>query len=181
MPPQNEEWDKVILDIDPAVNPDICIDARKLETVPGGGFNAVYCSHNLEHYHEHEVKTVLRGFYHVLTDDGFVDVRVPDVLAVMRQVVEFTMDLDTVLYHSPAGPIRVCDVMWGWQKEIERSGQPFFAHKTGFSEHTLARALSRGGFRHIWLDSERYEIKALGFKQQPTQERLDSLGVVYEG
>jgi hypothetical protein len=72
-------------------------------------------------------------------------VRVPDVLAVMEQVHKQELDLDSVLYNAPVGPIRVCDVLWGWAKEIERSGQSWFGHRTGFSEGTLTRALV--GFR----------------------------------
>ena len=173
----------MLLDIDPAVEPDICMDARELRDRPDleGRFDAVYCSHNLEHYHEHEVKDVLRGFYYVLTDDGFVDVRVPDILAVMVQVCKNDLDMDSVLYKSPAGPIRVCDVLWGWAKEIERSGQPWFGHRTGFSERTLGLALAKAGFRRIFVDSRRYEAKALGFKRAPTPAQLDVLGVKVEG
>lgn len=180
MPQQYQSWDKVLLDIDPAVEPDLLMDARDLGTLDAGQFDAVYCSHNLEHYHEHEVKVVLAGFHHVLTEDGFVDVRVPDVLAVMGQVNKQELDLDSTLYTSSVGPIRVCDVLWGYAVEIERSGQSWFDHKTGFSEITLMNALIMAGFPHILLGSAHYEIKALGFKRPPTDEQLSGLGVTYE-
>src|SRR6266446_7887238 len=41
-------------------------------------FDAVYCSHNLEHYYRHDGATVLRGFLHVLKPDGFAEIKVPD-------------------------------------------------------------------------------------------------------
>ena len=57
----------------------------------------------------------------------------------MRSCVERGLDIDDVLYQSPAGPITVLDVIYGYAAEIESSGQDFFAHKTGFTEKSLAR------------------------------------------
>jgi hypothetical protein len=182
MPPQYSDWQQVLLDIDPSVMPDVLLDARDLHTaLDPGQFDAVYCAHNLEHYHEHEVEWVLKGFYHVLVEDGFVDVRVPDVVAVVTEMMRSELGLDSVLYQSSVGPIRVCDVLWGYAKEIKRSGQSWFGHKTGFSQRTLGLALQRAGFRHVLMDTGHYEIKALAFKRQPAPEMLDRLGVVYEG
>lgn len=182
MPPQYDGWQQVLLDIDPSVKPDVLLDARDLRTaLDAAQFDAVYCAHNLEHYHEHEVKAVLAGFYHVLTEDGFVDVRVPDVLAVVTEMMRGELGLDGVLYQSSVGPIRVCDVLWGYAKEIERSGESWFGHKTGFSQRTLGLALTRAGFRRVFVDEGHYEIKALGFKHESAPELLDSLGVIYEG
>jgi predicted SAM-dependent methyltransferase len=65
----------------------------------------VYCSHNLEHYYRHEVPWVLEGFLHLLRDGGFAHIRVPDIGELMRVTVERKLDIDDVLYHSPAGPI----------------------------------------------------------------------------
>ncbi len=181
MPPQYDEWQQVLLDIDPSVGADIVMDARELMGLPPGDFDAVYCAHNLEHYHEHEVKQVLAGFHHVLTEDGFVDVRVPDVMAVIDDMIRRELGLDGVLYQSQVGPIRVCDVLWGFAREIERSGESWFGHKTGFSQRTLGLALQRAGFRRVFVDVGHYEIKALAFKREPDPVRLDSLGVIYEG
>ena len=43
-------WEHVLLDVDPNQEPDIVCDARELVELPAGGFDAIYCSHNLEHY-----------------------------------------------------------------------------------------------------------------------------------
>ena len=181
MPPQYKGCQTVLLDIDPDVGADLVMDARELGTLEAAQYDGVYCSHNLEHYHEHEVDRVLRGMHHVTTADGFVDARVPDALAVMRRVIEEELYLDSTLYISPAGPIRACDTLWGWQREIERSGEPWFAHKWGFSERTLWLAFQRAGFRHVLIDAGNYEIKALAFKHEPARGLLDQLGVTYEG
>ena len=71
-------FEHVLLDIDPRGSPDIVCDARNLTTLDAGQFDAVYCSHNLEHYYRHDVQKVLTGFLHVLKDNGFVHIQVPD-------------------------------------------------------------------------------------------------------
>ncbi len=47
VPSYFDGWDHILLDIDPAGNPDIVCDARELQTLEPGRFHAVYCSHNL--------------------------------------------------------------------------------------------------------------------------------------
>ena len=74
-------WEHHLLDIDPAGAPDIVCDARELQALPAASYDAVYCSHNLEHYFRHDLPRVLAGFLHVLKPDGFADIRVPDMLA----------------------------------------------------------------------------------------------------
>ena len=168
-PPEYRNWDIATLDIDESVGPDISMDARELTTLESAQFDAVYASHVLEHFAEHEVDKVLWGFYHVLTADGFAHIRVPDARAVMETVVQRGLDLDAVLYTAPVGPIRVCDVLWGWQAQIKRSGQPFYAHRYGFSRDTLGRALRRAHFEHILIGRGRYELKAVAHKRKPEE------------
>lgn len=168
LPSQYEGWDHVLLDIDPTGNPDVVCDARELITLPESVYDSVYCSHNLEHYYHHDAKKVLAGFIHVLKDDGFVDIRVPDMDEVMRTVVEKNLDIDDVLYHSAAGPILVRDVMYGWGTQIESSGCDFFAHKTGFTEKSLLNMLDGAGFSWIFTRTGNLEIAAIAFKDEPS-------------
>ena len=157
-------WDVVTLDIDASVQPDIVLDARELPTLPAGGYDAVYASHVLEHFAEHDIERVLWGFYHVLTPQGFADIRVPDARAVMAEVVKLGLDLDSVLYQAPVGPIRVCDVLWGWQAQIKRSGLPHYGHRFGLSRDTLGAALRRAHFESIRIGAGAYELKAVAYK-----------------
>lgn len=167
LPPQYAEFEHLLLDVDPECSPDILCDARKLMTLDAGQFDAVYCSHNLEHYYRHDVQSVLAGFLHVLKDSGFAQIRVPDIHEVMQVTIERGLDIDDVLYQSPAGPITVQDVLYGYGVEIERSGQGFFAHKTGFTQKSLVKALQNGGFSKIYSVVENLEINALAFKRVP--------------
>lgn len=167
LPPQYAGFEHVLLDIDPTGAPDIVCDARKLTTLDAGQFDAVYCSHNLEHYYRHEVQAVLAGFLHVLKDSGFAHIRVPDIHEVMRVTIERGLDIDDILYESPAGPIMVLDVLYGYSVEIERSGQDFFAHRTGFTQKSLSNALKSAAFSKTYTAASNLEISALAFKGAP--------------
>ena len=172
-------WNHLLLDIDPRGDPDVLCDAREIKALEQSQFDAVYCSHNLEHYHKHEGALVLGGFAHVLKPDGFADIRVPDMTSVMRACVARNMDIEDVLYESAAGPITVRDVIYGWGVEIERTGDDFYAHKTGFTGASLRAAMELAGFRGVLVvvDEHAYEIRALGFKDEPNAVQRAMLGL----
>lgn len=169
LPPQYNDFEVVLLDIDPGGAPDIICDARELTSLDASQFDAVYCSHNLEHYYRHEVPKVLGGFLHVLKDNGFAQIRVPDINAVMRTAIDQGLDIDDVLYQSSAGPIMVVDVLYGHSVEIERSGEDFFAHKTGFTQKSLLKALNAAGFSKVYCTLGNLEINVLAFSGEPDE------------
>jgi hypothetical protein len=74
------------------------------------------------------------------------------------------VDIDDILYTSPSGPIMVLDVLYGYSVEIERSGQDFYAHKTGFTEKSLLAALDRAGFSKTYPMTGNLEISAIALK-----------------
>ena len=167
LPPQYTEFEHVLLDIDPAGNPDVVCDARQLHTLNPAEYDAIYCSHNLEHYYAHEVPQVLAGFRHVLRDSGFVHIRVPDLQALMQTLSEKQLDLTDLLYQSPAGPITALDVLYGYGKKIAASGQDFFAHKTGFTPTSLIKTLRQHGFPWVFTATGNLEIQAVAFSSEP--------------
>lgn len=168
IPSQYSSWQHVLLDIDPRGNPDIVCDARELMSMGKNEYDAIYCSHNLEHYYRHDARKVISGFLHILKADGLAHVRVPDIDALMKIAVAKKMDVDDFLYQSSAGPITVRDVLYGYGVEIEQSGNDFFAHKTGFSPKSLTRTLNECGFPIIYVNLGNIEIEALAFKEKPT-------------
>jgi ubiquinone/menaquinone biosynthesis C-methylase UbiE len=172
LPPHYAEFEHVILDIDPKCSPDIVCDARNLMSLDADQFDAVYCAHNLEHYYRHDVPKVLAGFLHIIKNGGFAQIRVPDIAEVMRVTIEQNLDIDDVLYRSRSGPIMVLDVLYGYSVEIERTGQDFFAHKTGFTEKSLLAVLNRTGFTKTRSIVGDLEINAFAFKESPNQETL---------
>ncbi len=100
-------WKHDLLDIDARGNPDLVCDARELLSLEPGQYDAIYCSHNLEHCYRHDGRRVLQGFMHILKDEGFAEIRVPDIALVIAAVQQQQLDLDDVLYVSAAGPITV--------------------------------------------------------------------------
>lgn len=165
------------MDIDPTGEPDIVCDARSLTDLPNGEYDSVYCSHNLEHYFRHDVYAVLNGFMHVLKEGGFAYIRVPDMEELMKTVAQKNLDIDDFLYDSPAGPITVRDVIYGYGKEIEESGEDFFAHKTGFTSKSLTRILKDVGFSHIFTRTGNLEVTAIAFKERPSDFALRLLEI----
>ena len=170
LPPQYAAFEHLLLDIDPKGQPDIVCDARQLSGLPAAQFDAVYCSHNLEHYYRHDVPRVLAGILHVMKDGGFVQIRVPDLTELMRVTVSQGLDVDDVLYTSPAGPVMILDVLYGHSPTIERSGEEFFAHKTGFTQKSLSNAVARAGFSSIFCMTGNLEINLIAFKGKPDPE-----------
>lgn len=168
IPEQYDGWEHLLLDIDPKGNPDVVSDARELTDLPQADYDSVYCSHNLEHYYRHDVVKVLAGFLHVLKDEGFAYIRVPDMGELMQIVIQRGLDIDDILYQSPSGPISVVDVIYGYGKEIESSGNDFYAHKTGFTQKSLMAALRNAGFPIVFIRAVELEIIAIAFKSQPS-------------
>jgi SAM-dependent methyltransferase len=179
IPPHYQGWDHLLLDIDARLDADVVCDTRRLETQPPTQYDVVYCSHNLEHYYPHEVPRVLQGFLHVLKPDGFAEIVVPDLQWVMHEVVEKNLDMDDVLYQSAIGPILVRDVVYGLSVEIARSGNDYYAHKTGFSTKSLATALQAAGFAYgaVCPPFAGFEARAIGFRQPPSDAQVRLLGL----
>lgn len=176
VPAYYASWKHVLLDVNPAGGVDIALDARDLRPLPAASFDAVYCSHNLEHYYSHEVPLVLAGFMHVLKRHGFVELRVPDLAAVMREALTRDLDIEEALYTSPAGPISVRDVLYGLGSEIAR-GNVYYAHRTGFTERSLRRALAAAGFEHVFALAPMgvLELRVAAFPEPPAAAERELL------
>jgi hypothetical protein len=170
-------WSNVLLDIDPRGKPDVVCDARELTKLPASEYDAVYCSHNLEHYYRHDAMKVLAGFLHVMKADAFAHIRVPDIGELIKVMHEKNLDIDDFLYSSPAGPITVRDVIYGYGVEIERSGNDFYAHKTGFTKKSLLAVLKQAGFMRVYVGSGNLEISAFAFRSKPTAAALKRLNL----
>lgn len=179
IPEHYQGWQHLLLDIAPGADVDVVQDARELSRLSPAQFDAVYCSHNLEHYFRHDALKVLQGFLHVLKADGFAEIRVPDMRAVIQHMARTGMDLDDALYQSPAGPITAHDVWYGYGRQIEASGVDFYAHKCGFTAQSLTQILGRAGFAHTFVveSPQHFEIRALAFKQPPEAGQKALLGL----
>ncbi|WP_243367274.1 class I SAM-dependent methyltransferase [Fundidesulfovibrio soli] len=153
-------WTEVRLDLDPAHGPDIACSITDMAPVADASFQAVYSAHNLEHLAEHEVHAALSEIRRVLAPGGFALVTVPDIQAVAQQAA--LGDLHRVLYVSPAGPVRIIDVLYGFTPAIAE-GNTHMRHRTGFSAACLTTALARAGFAATFVlrRTERFALTAL--------------------
>lgn len=168
-------FDQVLVDTDPDRGADIPLDGRGLNGLDPGQADAVFCSHVLERYAAHEVPRVLAGMRHVLRPDGFADIRVHDLGAILAETVRRGLDIEDVLYTAPAGPVTVRDVIFGYGPAIARPGGDRHAHRTGFTQKSLARALVVAGFGYVLRRPGRaLELSVLAFREAPTeaQKRL---------
>lgn len=170
LPAPYSTFEQVLLDLDPAVGADIVLDVRELTSLESHQFDAVYCSHNLEHVRQHEVPIVLAGFRHVLKPGGLAHIIVPDLQELMLACVQQGIDLDGLLYESPMGPITPLDVLFGHGGMIAQSGQDYYAHRTGFSSRTLANVVEASGLGPMFCQQGNLELNLITFNGDPDPE-----------
>ncbi len=175
IPSHFDGWDHLLLDIEPNIEVDVVCDARSMQSLPAGEYDAVYNSHNLEHFHRHDVATVLNGFKHVVKDDGFIQIIVPNMQAVFKYLAEPGTDIEDVLYMSDAGPIRAVDMIYGMELFIANSKNDFMCHKNGFTPKSLAKTLFDNGFKYVFVGSGDFNLIAFAFMQEPTEEQTQNL------
>lgn len=153
-------WTEVRIDVDPRATPDLIGSISDMRSVVAdGSFDAIWSSHCIEHLYDHEVPPALAEFRRVLTDDGFAVISCPNLDAVARLLV--SEDIESVVYLSPAGPIRLLDMIFGHSLSIQ-SGHIHMAHGTGFTADRLGRlALSAGFAEARVLEGENYDLWAV--------------------
>jgi predicted SAM-dependent methyltransferase len=167
---RDQSWTEVRLDIDARVKPDIQGSIADLSKLNDASFDAIWCSHNLEHLLPHEVGSAIAGFRRVLKPDGFVVITSPDLEAIAELVVDGR--LEDVAYQSPAGPITALDMIYGHARSIEH-GNHFMAHHTGFTTERLGRLLVEGGFvEALVMKGTGFDLWALGLMPQSNKPEL---------
>ena len=166
LPPQYDGWEQDLLDIDINCKPDICLDAKELNTLEANTYDAVYCSHCLEHFYAHEVPVVLAGFLHILKAGGFAEIAVPNIRSVMDELLAKNHDINDVFYRTGEGlAITFHDVIYGWGEQVSR-GNTFYSHKCGFTPISLGSALKSAGFSEIYLSAQGSNILTKSFKEK---------------
>lgn len=151
-----DEWNEIRLDINPAMKPDYISSITDMRDVPDASIDCVYSSHNLEHLYPHEVPKALAEFRRVLRDDGYALIITPDIQTVAQMVAEGEI-LETA-YQSSAGPITPLDIMYGHRPSLA-NGNLFMAHHTAFTRESLRKELSEF-FRDSLLQSGGFTLVA---------------------
>ncbi len=152
-------WKEVRIDIDARNAPDIVGSISDMRgIVEDGTFDAIWCSHCIEHLHDHEVLPALREFRRILSDSGFAIVSCPNLDAIAKLLV--SEDIESVAYLSPAGPIRLLDMIFGHSPSIA-TGHLHMSHKTGFTVDRLGRLAMNAGFAETRVhEGENYDLWA---------------------
>jgi len=164
LPPEYEGWDQQILDIDETCKPDVVLDAKNMTTLPAGEYDAVFCSHNLEHFYAHDVPVVLKGMLHVLKDGGHAHISVPSFDGMIRALQANRMDVNDVWYRTSSGAaITFHDVLYGWSHAME-AGNLYYAHKCAFTQHSLGKVLLESGFARVELGEDSFNLVARAHK-----------------
>jgi len=145
---------------------------------PPASFDAIWCSHVMEHLYAHEVHPTFVQFRNVLKPDGFALVMCPDLEAVAEFILKH--GLAHTAYVSPSGPIRPLDMVYGHSRAIEE-GRHYMAHRTGFTTERLGNLLLGAGFPRIAVRSENFEICALALMpsadDRQAEEELARVGL----
>lgn len=140
-------WREVRVDVNEEAKPDLVASLVDLKGfIHDKSVDIVYCSHVIEHFYSHEVPVVLSEISRILKDDGIAVFKCPD-LSQVKNLLD-PDNLEKTLYESPAGSISVLDVLYGHRHSIS-NGNPFMAHKSGFTEEYLAKLLLDAGFLKI--------------------------------
>ena len=139
-------WHELRFDIDPNVTPDIVGTMTDMSALENAYVDAIYSSHNIEHLYAHEVAEALSEFKRVLNEDGFLVLTCPDLQEVAKLVAEDK--LTEPAYTSPAGPIAPLDILYGFRPSIAE-GNPYMAHRCGFTETVLQGTLVANGFPSV--------------------------------
>lgn len=156
LPAQFVECEEVRLDLNADAKPDVVASLTDMGDI--GPFDAVFCSHVLEHLHPYEVPLALGEFYRVLKPGGVAILIVPD-LEDVRPTLE-------PIYDTPDGPVCGLDLYYGLRRSLQ--ARPFMAHKTGFVKATMEQVLGETGFKFDVYRAPYFNLQALAWRQPET-------------
>ena len=167
------------MDIDQSVRPDLIGSITDLSQIADASFDAVWCSHTLEHLYQHEVAAALKAFRRILAPGGFALITCPDLESIAALIADGR--LEEAAYQSPAGPITALEMLYGHGPSITR-GQIFMAHRTGFTVERMGRLLLEADFTEALVTKGKtFDLWALaltpGAAKQQVQNQLRTNGL----
>ena len=160
LPLRFRDWEEVRLDSSLAVEPDFLAPVTELP-FDDDSFDAVYCSHTLEHLPEHEVPLALKEFRRVLKAGNRVYLHVPDLKVAAQRILDDCPN--QAIYQSPAGPVAALDMVYGFRPFLA-CGIEGMEHRTGFTLALLSYRLEEAGLRLVEIVAANAEIAAVGEK-----------------
>lgn len=163
VPREFAAYEEVRLDCAAAVAPDIVASIVAMPMIEESSFDAIYCSHTLEHLYAHEVAMALVEFNRILKPGGCVLICTPDLQSIGGKLA--LDQADFLVYQSPIGPVTALDMIYGMRSAIG-AGNLFMGHKTGFTASVLKNALDAAGFVKVEVSRDKpYELHAHAQKE----------------
>jgi len=144
---QEQAWQEVRLDADPAVQPDIIGTMVDMSAVANDFADVLFSSHGIEHLYWHDVPQAFAEFRRTLKDSGFAIITCPDVQAAAEMIAQDRMF--DVAYQSGAGPITPFDILYSYRPYVKANPQ-WMSHHCGFTLSTLIAALKEAGFASVY-------------------------------
>jgi len=178
LPEMFKDYDHVLLDVHMSHEPpDIIMDAGEIDKHEflREDFDAVYCSHMLEHLPRYKTGAVFKGLYHALKPDGFLLIRVPDICEAIKDMVQKGKQ-----FHQQPFPeaeedivreVSYHGIIYGEDRFIKDN--PYQRHNQAFTVESLCWGLEYVGFKHFHAKSDNLEIVLLAFKEEPTKEVME--------
>jgi len=168
LPAMFGDWRELRVDIDAQVAPDILADVTDLSAIATGSVDAVWSAHCLEHLFLYQVGKAITEVYRILSDDGFLCVIVPDLLALGEYIANDR--LHEVVYESPAGSVIAHDILFGFGPHLAL-GRSKMAHNCGLTPTLLLQKLREAPFAQIVLRRRaNYELAGVACKRAPADE-----------
>jgi predicted SAM-dependent methyltransferase len=154
------------VDVRPEVRPDIVSAAWDLKNVANNSIAEIYSRHMIEHLDPNDARRTLTRWAELLCPGGLLNVIAPDLEFHARQL------LGTVISSFPNQEDHAIAGFYGWRDET-RGGDREDAHRWGYTEESLARALSEAGFDRIarqlkGADSEPWHVNMIARRPDAT-------------
>ena len=149
---------------------------RALENYPAASFQRLYVEQSLEHLQAHHVGWVLGQCLRLLTVEGVLVVRCPDLKALCQLVA--TNRLTEPLYEMASLPVTALDLLFGHRAQIAR-GDAGVLRRSGFTEGLLIATLRHHGFRTVRSvtrpSAPHFDLWALASKAERCAEQMAGL------
>lgn len=148
-----EGVEEIRLDIDKAVNPDICCSMTRIEA-DDECVDLVYSCHSIEHMTACEGQKALREFYRVLKGDGVCIIECPDIQKAAEAVAQ--NDPERPMYRLLSGQnITATDMLYGYSALTATN--PYQCHRFGYTTTSLKAAMEFAGFVNVGVQTTNVE------------------------
>lgn len=144
---RGEEWTAIRINKNANYNPDIVGNIESISSMQKGGFDAIWCAHDLCRIQHHQVIPTLKNMLELLKNNGFLLCMVFDIRKVAERINkgDWAEPIQLEKENAPA-PI---DMLYGPRAAIIQD--PSLQFKTGFTARSLSKTMDLSGFSYIRL------------------------------